>query len=241
MALDIQPPPKHQEGVREWMGFRRMDPIYILTWLSTRTFFTLGFHTRHLHPERIPADGPVILAANHASFFDPPLVGCGLDRPVNFLARESLFNNAFFGWYLRKVHCVPVDRDGAGAAGLKGILDRLQAGGVILLFPEGTRTSNGILQPARSGVGLTAIKSKAPVIPVRLFGTFSAFSRHQKLPRFLASLTVKYGKPVQLGALHAEAATASKQRLKQIYQEASNAIMKDIASLEPCEDVASFP
>ena len=78
---------------------------------------------------------------------------------------------------------MPVNREGGGAAGLKAILDRLLAGGGIILFPEGTRTRDGKLQPARSGIGLTVIKSTALVVPVRVFGTFEAFGRNHKFPR----------------------------------------------------------
>jgi hypothetical protein len=81
------------------------------------------------------------------------------------------------GALLRSWNSVPVDRDGGGAAGLKAILDRLLAGGAIILFPEGTRTKDGRLQKARSGIGLTVIKSDAVVIPVRTFGTFEAYGK----------------------------------------------------------------
>ena len=85
-----------------------------------------------------------------------------------------MFRFPGIGALLRTWNSVPVDRDGGGAAGLKAILDRLLAGGAIILFPEGTRTTDGKLQPARSGIGLTVIKSDAVVIPVRVFGTFEA-------------------------------------------------------------------
>ena len=134
-------------------------------------------------PERVPLTGGVILASNHASFLDPPLVGSGLQRDINYLARESLFRFPGIGSLLRSWNSVPVDRDGGGAAGLKAILDRLLAGGAIILFPEGTRTTDGKLQPARSGIGLTVIKSDAPVVPVRTFGTSRRYGRNQKFPR----------------------------------------------------------
>jgi hypothetical protein len=85
------------------------------------------------------------------------------------------------GAVLRSWNSVPVDRDGGGAAGLKIILGRLLAGGAIILFPEGTRTRMAGLQPARSGIGLTVIKSDAPVVPVRTFGTFEAYGRHHQI------------------------------------------------------------
>src|SRR5215475_12427085 len=160
-----------------------MNPVYFLGWSFYRSLFALYFGWRVYHDDRVPRKGPVILAANHASFLDPPLVGSGLHRDINYLARKSLFRVPLLGWILRTVNAVPVDRDGGGAAGLKAIMDRLHDGGAIILFPEGTRTLDGRLQPARSGVGLTVIKSDAPVVPVRVFGTFEAYGRHLKFPR----------------------------------------------------------
>ncbi|KAF0180120.1 MAG: Phospholipid/glycerol acyltransferase [Limisphaerales bacterium] len=215
-----------------------MKPVYRLTWLFARAVFALYHRWRVFNAERVPLTGPVILAANHASFIDPPLIGSGLHRPINYLTRDSLFRFPGFGWYLRTLHCVPVDRDGAGAAGLRAILDRLLNGGAIILFPEGTRTSDGNLQPARSGVGLTVIKSDAPVVPVRVFGTFEAWSRHQKFPR-PRRVMVKYGVPMDFKALREEAKTCTKPRLKEIYQEIADQLMAAIAKLEPVEDAPS--
>jgi len=193
------------------------------------------FHWRVFNAERVPLKGGVILASNHASFLDPPLVGSGLHRPINYLARASLFRYPGIGWLLRKWNSVPVDRDGGGASGLKAILDRLLAGGAIILFPEGTRTKDGKLQPARSGIGLTVIKSDAVVIPVRTFGTFECYNRKIKfhLPKQLA---VKYGEPMRFEKLRAEAKACSKPRLKEIYQEVADEIMAAIAKLEAKKD-----
>jgi len=185
--------------------------------------------------ERVPLTGAVILASNHASFLDPPLVGSGLHRGINYLARESLFRFPGMGALLRSWSAVPVDRDGGGAAGLKAILERLLAGGVIILFPEGTRTRDGQLQPARSGIGLVVIKSDAPVVPVRTFGTFEAYGRHITFPR-PKRVAVKYGRPMKFETLRAEAKNCTKTRLKEIYQQIANEIMVAIAKLEPCED-----
>jgi 1-acyl-sn-glycerol-3-phosphate acyltransferase len=182
----------------------------------------------------------VILASNHASFLDPPLVGAGLRRGINYLARENLFRFPVVGWVLRQWQVVPVDREGGGAAGLRAILDRLLAGGAIILFPEGTRTRDGKLQPARSGIGLTVIKSTAPVVPVRVFGTFAAYGRHLRLPR-PRRVAVKYGQPMRFEQLRAEAKGCSKARLKEIYQQVADEIMTRIAKLEPHEDKNKFP
>src|SRR5207245_1806664 len=165
-----------------------------------------------------------ILASNHASYLDPFLVGSSVRREINYLARDDLFRFPVIGWALRQWQSVPVNREGGGAAGLRAILERLLAGGAIILFPEGTRSRNGRLQPARSGIGLTVIKSVAPVIPVRVFGTFDAYGPHSRFPR-PRRLVVKYGEPLAFAKLRAEAKSCSKTRLKEIYQQVANEIM----------------
>jgi len=217
-----------------------MNPMYLLGWLSFRALYRFYFRWRVFNPERVPLKGPVILASNHASYIDPPLVGAALPRAINYLAREDLFRFPVIGWVLHRWQTVPVDREGGGARGLKAILDRLLAGGAIILFPEGTRSRNGRLQPARSGIGLTVIKSRAPVIPVRVFGTFEAYSRHMRVPR-PRSIAVKFGRPMDFAALRAEAQHCPKQRLKKIYQLAADQIMAEVARLEPCQDKETFP
>jgi 1-acyl-sn-glycerol-3-phosphate acyltransferase len=222
------------------MGTAIMKFMYYLGWSSFRLLYATYFRWRVYNAERVPLNGPVILASNHASYLDPPLVGSGIHRAINYLARDTLFRFPVVGWVLHQWNSVPVDREGGGAAGLRAILDRLLDGGAIILFPEGTRTKDGKLQPARSGIGLTVIKSNAAVIPVRVFGTFEAFGRHMKKPR-PHSVAVKYGQAINFDALRAEAKTCSKTRLKEIYQQVADEIMGAIAKLEPCTDVETFP
>ena len=212
-----------------------MNLSYRLGWSLFRVMFAVYFRWRIFNPERVPLTGGVILASNHSSFLDPPLVGSALPRAINYLARESLFRFPGIGALLRSWNSVPVDRDGGGASGLREILNRLLAGGGIILFPEGTRTRDGKLQPARSGIGLTVIKSDVSVVPVRTFGTFEAYGRKHKFPRPYRVI-VKYGQPMRFEALRAEAKTCTKPRLKEIYQEVADAIMAEIAKLEPKAD-----
>jgi 1-acyl-sn-glycerol-3-phosphate acyltransferase len=212
-----------------------MNLSYRLGWSFFRAMFAVYFRWSVFNTKRVPQTGGVILASNHASFLDPPLVGSGLHRDINYLARESLFRFPGIGALLRSWNSVPVDRDGGGASGLREILNRLLAGGAIILFPEGTRTKDGKLQPARSGIGLTVIKSSVPVVPVRTFGTFEAFGRNHKFPR-LVRVAVKYGEPMRFEKLRAEAKDCSKPRLKEIYHEIADEIMAAIAKLEPRED-----
>jgi 1-acyl-sn-glycerol-3-phosphate acyltransferase len=216
-----------------------MSPFYRFSWRFMRGVFRVGFDWNVYHPERAPLSGPVILASNHASFLDPPLVGCGVDRAINFLARDTLFAVPVVGAAIRALNSVPVDRDGGGGAGLKSILDRLEKGGGILLFPEGTRTADGEPQPARAGIGLTVIKSTAPVIPVRVFGTYEVWGRRRRWPK-LGKLAVKYGHPLDFAELRTEARRCSKSRLKGIYLQVAKQIMAEISKLEPCADISHF-
>jgi len=217
-----------------------MNPVYYCGWRCFRTLYKTYFRARMYNAERVPEIGPVVIASNHASFLDPPLVGSCLHRGISYLARDTLFRYPGIGWLLRNWDAVPVDREGGGAVGLKAILDRLLAGGGIILFPEGTRTHDGKLQPARSGIGLVVIKSTAPVVPVRVFGTYEAFGRHVRIPR-PHQVVVKFGALMDFATLRAETKTCSKARLKQIYQEVADEIMAEIAKLQPHEDKLSFP
>ena len=217
-----------------------MNLSYRIGWICYRTAFRFYFRWRVLNAERVPETGAVILACNHASFLDPPLVGAALHRDINYLARENLFRFPVLGTILRSWNVVPVDREGGGAKGLKAILDRLLAGNAIILFPEGTRTRDGKLQLARAGVGLTVIKSAAPVVPVRVFGTYHAYGRHLHFPRPY-SVAVKFGRPMLFEALRAEAKSCPKDRLKEIYQEVADQIMAEIAKLGAYQDKEQFP
>ena len=208
-----------------------MNFSYRCGWLSFRALYATYFRWRVYDAENVPAMGGVILAANHVSFLDPFLVGAGLKRDINYLARESLFRFPGIGALLRSWNSVPVDRDGGGAKGLKIILGRLLDGAGIILFPEGTRSQDGKLQPARAGIGLVVAKSEAPVVPVRVFGTFEAYGRNQKIP-LPKRVAVKYGTPMRFEKLRAEAKECSKDRLKQIYQEIADEIMAAIAALK---------
>jgi 1-acyl-sn-glycerol-3-phosphate acyltransferase len=208
-----------------------MNFSYRCGWLCFRFVFATYFRVRYIGAEHVPRTGGVILAANHASYLDPPVVGSGLDRDINYLARQSLFRFPLMGRLLVSWNSVPVDRDGGGARGLKNILERLLGGAGIILFPEGTRSRDGKLQPAQAGIGLVVAKSDALVVPVHVFGSYKAWGRNQKIP-LPKRITVRYGEPMRFEKLRAEARECSKERLKAIYQQIADEIMAAIAALE---------
>jgi 1-acyl-sn-glycerol-3-phosphate acyltransferase len=199
-------------------GVSRMEPIYRVSWRFCRLVFRLYFRWQVDHADRVPAEGGVILAPNHASYLDPPLVGAALTRPVSYLARRSLFRFPPLGWLLRQYRCIPVDRDAAAPAGLRTLLEHLHAGEAVLLFPEGTRSPDGGLRPAQVGLGLLVVRSEAPVVPIRIFGTYEAMSRHHRWPR-PRPVRVVFGEPLRFEAQRREARDADRARLKALYQE----------------------
>ena len=207
-----------------------MNFSYRCGWIFFRAVFATYFRWRVFGAENVPKQGGLILAANHASYIDPPLVGAGLDRGINYMARQSLFRFPIIGPLLHSWSAVPVDREGGGAKGLKIILDRLLGGAGIILFPEGTRSPDGKLQAAQPGIGLIVAKSDAPVVPVRVFGTYEAWGRNRKVP-LPKRIALRYGEPMQFEKLRAEAKDCSRERLKQIYQQIADELMAAIASL----------
>jgi 1-acyl-sn-glycerol-3-phosphate acyltransferase len=143
--------------------------------------------------ENVP-EGGCLIVSNHASYMDPTTVGWALAREIYYLGRKSLFKPPFWSRFLPICNVLPIDRDGHDIAGLRRIIKMLKAGHGILLFPEGTRSGDGTIQPAEPGAGLVALKAGVPILPVRLFGTYESLSRHMKRLHF-RPIRVVIGRP----------------------------------------------
>jgi 1-acyl-sn-glycerol-3-phosphate acyltransferase len=174
--------------------------------------------------ENLPKIGPFLIAANHASFLDPPFVGCHVPRAMAFFARKTLWKPGPAAWWLNMVGCIPVDRDGSDVAAIKNVLRALAVGRALVLFPEGTRSADGILQPPKAGVGLLACRAQVPVVPARIFNSHRALGRNGRL-RLGTSVSVVYGR--RLVPADYDDPTTGKER----YQCASEKIMAAIAAL----------
>ena len=200
-----------------------------------RVLFKIWFRWRVHHADRVPGEGGVILASNHASYLDPVFNCCALDRMLVALARESSFDMFLVGRLLVSWNVIPLDQSGTGR-GLKTFFDRVRAGDAVLMYPEGQRSPTGQIQAPMPGVGLVILKSTAPVVPVRLFGAFEAYSRHHLIPRPF-QVQIKFGEPLDFAQLRAEAKqTKDKARLKALYQPAATDLLHAIATLEPGPD-----
>jgi 1-acyl-sn-glycerol-3-phosphate acyltransferase len=202
-----------------------MDPLYGICHYIILLVYDGFFRGEVVGVENLPKSGPFIVASNHASHLDPPAVGCNIPRQLAFFARKSLWNGKFATWWLNGVGAIPVDRDGTSDVGaMKAVLRTLQAGKILTLFPEGTRSPDGTLQPPKSGVGMIACRSRVPVVPARIFDSHIAFGRSGKL-RLGTPMTIVYGKPLQPADY--DDPKAGKER----YQLASEKIMAAIAAL----------
>jgi 1-acyl-sn-glycerol-3-phosphate acyltransferase len=134
------------------------------------------------------------MVANHSSFLDPPLVGGASPRQLSFMAKAELFRVPLFGGLIRRLNARPVRREGADAGALRTALRILQEGGVLLMFPEGTRGPEGTLREPKPGAAMLAVMSGARVVPVFIRGSGRAWPRGRRLPR-PAKIVVTFGAP----------------------------------------------
>jgi 1-acyl-sn-glycerol-3-phosphate acyltransferase len=198
---------------------------YWLGYHGSRVFARLFYRFRIVHRERVIQNGPVILAMNHQSFLDPPLAGNARDDAIFYLAKKSLMKVPFLGWLLPKLNVIPVDLDGNDRSALKALIRILRNGDCTLVFPEGSRTPDGQLQPAEPGLGLVIAKTKAPVVPMRIFGAHEVWPIHGKL-RFSGRITIVVGEPIHFS--DAELAGGGKE----LYTQLSQRVMDAIAAIQ---------
>lgn len=196
---------------------------YALLRFISRTIFKILFRYEVVGAENIPASGPVVLCANHASFIDPLLLGCSTQRIVQYIMYSSYYRSAAHPVF-RFLRCIPVDEKG-GTAALKAGMRSLKQGACVGIFPEGRVSIDGKLQPPQGGVLFLAQRSGSPVVPVALKGNFAAFPRHAWFPR-LSKIKLIYGKPF----------TVDKDLTREQMAELTDKMMADLAEkleLEP--------
>ncbi|CAH1221353.1 1-acyl-sn-glycerol-3-phosphate acyltransferase [Paenibacillus plantiphilus] len=153
--------------------------------------------------ENIPATGPVVLASNHISFFDPPTVGIKLDRMVHFMAKAELFRIPLFGPLIRGVGAFPVKRGGVSKDAIRSAITLLEAGGVMGIFPEGTRNAGDAM--GKKGAAMIALRSKSTVVPCAIIGKYGLFRK----------MRIYYGKPIEMSAFIQDSSSDVLDRLTQ--------------------------
>ena len=198
--------------------------VYWLGWMAFGAAFRTLFGLKIIGRENLITEGPVLVASNHQSFLDPPLIGNLYETEMVFLARKTLFVG-FFKWLYPQWNAIPVDQDRPDMSSLKTIIRRLKEGHRVLVFPEGARTLDGEIGEAAPGIGLIAAKSGAVIQPVRISGAREALPRGSARIRF-ARITVSVGPAIRLTAEDLQATPG-----KEGYERITEKIMRAIAAL----------
>lgn len=154
------------------------QPLYWLARGFAYLFLLLKYRMRVLGREHIPTRGAAVIASNHCSYLDPPVMGGACNRRiVHFMARDTLLSNPIARWFFPRVGVIPLDRTKGDLGALKKALASLKEGRVVGLFPEGTRSPDGQLHEAKGGIGFLIAKGDVPVVPMHISGTYAAFPK----------------------------------------------------------------
>jgi 1-acyl-sn-glycerol-3-phosphate acyltransferase len=171
---------------------------FLLKYVFLGPIIRLMFRPKVKGLENVPAEGPVILAANHQSFLDDFILPLVLKkRKATILAKADYFDKWYTGWFFKAAGCVPVRREGGSAsiAALQTAVDALKEGKLVALFPEGTRSPDNRLYRGKTGVARIALEARAPVIPVAIVGTYQLWPYDKKLPK-AGRTEIRFGKPL---------------------------------------------
>jgi len=171
----------------------------------------------------VPKTGPLIVVSNHLSQADPPIIGAGIPRRIVFMAKEELFRSPLMALVVKGFGAFPVRKQGADRDALRQAQEVLEKGLALGVFPEGTRSKTGVLQPGMLGAAFIALRTGAPVLPVGICGTEelrgAGFLRHP-------AITINIGEPFTV-------APAQGRVTRQALQDLTAYIMERIAQLLP--------
>jgi len=206
-----------------------MRSLYKWSWLFLNLLLKTLFGFRVQGQEMVPTDGAVIVASNHISLLDPPVVGAAIPREAHFLAKKELFENRLLSWVIKTYNTVPVSRGRPDRAALRRIAELLRQGQAVLLFPEGTRGPGDTLLSGKLGVGKLAVEGQVPIVPAYIFASNSL---RQTLFR-KRRLTVSFGSPISrswIGTLG---------RDKSAYRRVVQEVMQRIGALQHSQGTKS--
>lgn len=192
--------------------------MYSLVRIILHYFFKIVFRCKIIGANNIPTHGGAIIASNHISLFDPPVIGTSFIRPLHFMAKEELFVIPIVRWVLTRLKAFPVRRGMADRKAIRHALTLLENGEMLGLFPEGTRSVTGKLGKPEAGLAMIALKARVPIIPTAIIGTNKFFKKGFLVPRF----TIKFGSPI-----FADQQSLDKEGMENL----SNKIMQEISYL----------
>jgi len=201
-----------------------MKSLYWICYTLSGAVARVAFQYRAYGRENIIEEGPAIMAANHQSYLDPPLVGVTCRNELYYLARKTLFEKKLLGPLISRVNALPVDLSRGDLTALRAVVNLLKEGHRTVIFPEGTRSLTGQIQQARAGIGLIIARTLAPVVPIRIFGSFEAWPKGGKIRPHPISVVV--GKPMRFKK---EDFSANN---REAYQKISEQVLAAIAAIE---------
>ena len=199
--------------------------VYGILWILFRSLSRLFLRYRTDGAEHIPRRGGVLFAANHASYADIPLLGCGVPRRVFYVGRANLFPNSVVSWIIRSLGWIPIRPERWDRKAFQYVVDMLNAGKAVVIFPEGARSPDGNLQPGKPGIGMIVAEAQCPVIPVYLDGTFRVLPMGAFWLRPYP-VAVRFGKPIDFRH------DMERYQGKELYKHISQTVMDRIADLK---------
>lgn len=172
-----------------------MNFFYWLTTNSFKVFFKV-FYGHKVYGLEHFYKGRGIIAPNHTSFFDPPMVAASWPEDISFLARKSLFSSPIFGPMIRRLNSYPVNGTTQDLGSIKLVCKLLSENKKVVIFPEGIRSKDGSLGPIKSGIGMLAIRCESPIIPVYISGCYQIWNRNQRIPKLTGKTVCIFGSPI---------------------------------------------
>jgi 1-acyl-sn-glycerol-3-phosphate acyltransferase len=169
--------------------------LWVVARAVLRITFILVFRVRVFGQLNVPRRGGVLIVSNHQSYLDPALLSLGFERSASFMARRTLFRNPAFGWLIATLNAFPVTRGGLDIAAMREAVRRLQNGECLVIFPEGTRTSDDSIAPLRPGIRAIVERANVPIVPAVIEGAFEAWPRGST-PR-IGEISVLYGRAIR--------------------------------------------
>lgn len=196
--------------------------IYIVAKVIFSIFCKIYFRLEVKGADNVPKKGGVLIASNHSSFLDPVIVGVGISRATYYLTRQSLFEIPILGLLLKALHTIPIKRARASISTFKELIKSLHSKKAIILFPEGTRSPDGKLGQGKIGMGMLALRTDVPIVPVYIDGAIKAFPKNGKWiqPK---KIRVVFGNPIMPN---------SKDPNKNNYRRISAQVMESINRLK---------
>lgn len=178
-----------------------MLSFYCVTRLFLKGFFSLFYRHKVYGQAHIPK-GSALIAANHASFYDPPLIAVSFPEEVHFLARATLFSHVGLAWLIRHLNALPLTMEQGDATAFKQTLHWLHEGKKVAIFPEGERTETGEMQPLKAGFSKLALKADCPIIPLYIVGAYAIWPKGKRFPRWRGKTACVIGSPLYIPKDH---------------------------------------